>query len=310
MTTRTLPLGWYRADVSGTQSHGLSLLRETVWSGKVSGIAGASDVAIAPSLTANPSGELYLEVLDGALVGHRFNVAAANSSVDRLRIDASSANNTRSSFGGALVDARVALRRHWTLGEAFPAVLFSGGATAGVSDRVQIFDSSTSSYITYYLHQGIKWVADGDTTLADQGGVVLAPGSGTFVTRTQDGTVSLTHRGEVRANPFRSAIAPGQHLRGRAVSGFPVAVPASAHQFGSFHRIFGSRWLPTACRYGNGSAFTRYYLWEDWPTAYWRRIGSTVNQNNAKLFDFRHGTFITTRWGYHPNYTVPVPWTP
>ncbi len=309
VTTRTLPLGWYRVSLSGTQSHGLSVIRETLWSGTVSGLPNSSDVSIAPELPSGVSGSLYLEVLDGSLAGHRFDLSATGATANRVRLNLASANNSRSAIDSSLIDARVAVRRHWNLAGAFPVNVMSGGPNAASADRIKVFDSSNSAYTTYYLHQGIKWVRDGDASLADQGGSILPPGEGVFVTRASGAALNLTHRGEVRANPFVQPLLPGSTFLAEP---FPLSLSPGQRQLTSSEVFIGSSDPDGAdgVQVWNGSAYVRYYLWENWPTAYWRRLGSTANQNNTKLFDFRRGTFITTLWGYHPNYTVPVPWVP
>jgi len=309
VTTRTLPLGWYRVSLSGTQSHGLSVIRETLWSGTVSGLLNSNDVSVAPELPNAVTGALYLEILDGTLAGHRFDLSLTGVTANQVRLDLTSANNTRSAIDSSLIDARVAIRRHWTLADAFPAGVMTGGPTAASADRIKVYDSSSSTYTTYYLHQGIKWVLDGDESLVDQGGTVLPPGEGVFVTRGSGAVLNLTHRGEVRANPFVQPLLPGSTFLAEP---FPLSLSPGQRQLTSSEVFIGSSDPDGAdgVQLWNGTSYDRYYLWENWPTAYWRRLGSTVNQNNTKLFDFRRGTFITTLWGYHPNYTVPVPWLP
>jgi len=309
VTTRTLPLSWYRVNLSGTQSHGVSLIRETLWSGTATALSGTNEVSVAPDLPDAVSGPLYLEVLDGTLAGHRFDLSPTAMIDGRIRLDLTSDRNTRSVIDSSLIDSRVTVRRHWTLAEAFPAQELAGGPSAAASDKVKVFESSDSSFTTYYLHQGIKWVRDGDDSLADQGGTILPPGKGVFVTRTSSATLTLTHRGEVRANPFVQPLLPGSTFLAEP---FPLSLSPELRQLTSSEIFIGSSDPDGAdgVQVWNGSAYDRYYLWEDWPTAYWRQVGSTANQNNTRLFDFRRGTFITTLWGFHPNYTVPVPWVP
>ena len=310
-TTRTLPLGWYRVSLTGTQSHGLSLVNGTAWSGTVSGVATSTDVELSGDLPSAAGGRLYLEVLDGSLAGHRFDIDAAGSSINRLRLDLGASHNTRSGIDSSLEGARVAVRRHWTMAEAFPTSVMTGGANAATADKVLLYRSSTNSYTTYYLHQGIKWVRNGDAGLADQGGLVIAPGSGVFVTRAGSaGTLNLTHRGEVRANAFAQPLSAGRTF---VAAPFPLSLSPTQRVMTSTEVFIGGSEPDGAdgALVWNGSSFDRYFLWENWPVAnYWRRAGFSNNENNTKLFDYRRAAFITTLWGQHPNYVVPVPWVP
>jgi hypothetical protein len=311
VTTRTLPLGWYRVSVEGTQSHGLSLVNSTIWSGTLSGLPGSTDVTIAPQLPAAASGRVYLEVLDGTLAGHRYDVTTANSNLSRLRLDLASEHSTRSSIDGSVINARVALRQHWTLAEAFPLAQMTGGANAATADKIKFYNSSNSTYTTYYLHQGIKWVQEGDAGLTDQNDLVVSPGTGVFVTRAGvAGTLNLTHCGEVRANPFVQPLSLGRTF---VAEPFPLSLSPTQRVMTSSEVFIGGSEPDGAdgIQLWNGSGFVRYFMWEDWPVAnYWRREGATANQNNTKLFDHRRGAFISTHWGQHPDYTVPVPWVP
>jgi len=90
-----------------------------------------------------------------------------------------------------LAGNRVAIHRHWTLGELFPVTRFFAADVQTDADQVQTTAAAATGTYWLYANGGApKWVKVGDAALADQANTVLAPGHGMLVTKRSIGTPS------------------------------------------------------------------------------------------------------------------------
>lgn len=164
----------------------------------------------------------FVEVLEGAHEGGRWEVDEAACSMGSISIDMASALNT-SAVLPDLTGTLVALRPHWRLDEVASAELFIGSNRLSDADRVQRFDPASSGFTEFWLHQSggqKKWVVAGDENLLDRGGEVIAQGQGVFL-RPRTVAVSIAHAGRVRLNDFRLRLASGTSFVG---TGWPLGL--------------------------------------------------------------------------------------
>lgn len=259
--SRTAPLGWAPVSfATGTQSYGLTLSSEALYSSTVH-TTGSDYVNVPPSESADlrsllpPGRPVFLEFGDLSAEGHRIevNLAATASSGNprRIILDLASSRNTTASLPAGIDGARFVLRCHELLGETFPKEFFKGTTSPPTADTVRIWTGAT--WQNYWLldERAVnpsgrhRWVRSGDATLADQGALVLPPGSGCLFLRRGATPVTLLETGDLRPWRLRRSLPVGSHFLagsyplaqsanglGLSSAGFlATASPASAGQF-------------------------------------------------------------------------------
>jgi hypothetical protein len=196
---------------------------------------------------------------------------------------------------------------------------------------VQIF--ANGAWTTYYVYDGSppKWVKLGDDDLDDQGGVVLPPGQGMFVSKPQTAsTMNMFSYGEVRDCDFiRPLQGPANNLVG---GGFPIDQSANAASPLTYlydremnltpTGFFGSQDFKTADSFfiwkgdASGSSAAGYdsYFLLNAPSVSmlrWVKVGDpAVNpKDSALLFLSDRSVFIRAA-SELPSYKIPRPWTP
>ncbi|RYD21774.1 MAG: hypothetical protein EOP88_10225 [Verrucomicrobiaceae bacterium] len=329
--------GWKETALGlSCQTYGNPFLRETSFTGTVGTVTG-QDIGFTVSgggdldlsLLLAPGAGYYVEVLSGDNEGHRFDVVSATSSSLTLAVDsdldsASAPFNTRT---GALpanfAGDRIALHRHWTLGELFPASGFGATANRNTADQVQAF--ADGQWSIYWLYDdGVSdpyWVKTGDNTYADRAATVLPPGYGVFFNNRTAATSILAY-GEVRANNFIRPLDLGSNL---VASGYPLdQSPAGTSGRGMTlaQGFFGSRdfatadsiflWNADATTGANG--YTTYFLSHNparTAPAKWVKIGDSSLQSRdlEKVMYGNRSVFIRAKDPVS-SYTVLKPWNP
>ncbi|MFN5579112.1 MAG: SdrD B-like domain-containing protein [Akkermansiaceae bacterium] len=333
LTTYVEAEGWTRTGLAGIcQTYNIPYVRESVFTGTVSTVSGQDLIFDNNNLTSLlGSGSYYLEVTNGDHEGKRYDVSTTSGTGVTLLSDSNiysdAPYNTTAGAppsAATFVGDTVAIRRHWTLGDALPATDFIASSVPTSADQVQIF--SNGGWATYWLNdQAIdRWVLLGDNTLADQAGVVIPPGYGMFFTRRGTATSNLVC-GEIRDNDFIRPLQQGSNLMG---GGYPVdqsplgtgnrAMARGASGVG----FFGSGDFKFADsifvwkRDANPAAagiYDTYYL------AYASSISvdkwvrqSDINLTSQNAVNFMlddRAVFIRSKENL-PTYTIPSPWTP
>jgi hypothetical protein len=324
--------GWTESAMElGTRSYNNPYQHEAIFTGTVDATggvtgqtlrfttsAGATDLATLLS----PGAAYYLEVSAGTNEGQRFDVVSATESAVTLVTASDVCSDTPpfNTLAGALpanlAGNRIAIHRHWTLGELFPVGRFLAADDAASADQVQTAAVAATS--TYWLHANggsPKWVRLGDATLADQGTTVLAPGRGMMVLK--HGTaVSVLAYGEVRANNFIRPLCAGLNLVG---GGYPLVQSATgpgSRQMDVAHGFSGSTDPATADRFlvwqGDARAgatdYDNYHLYNSGTSPKWVKTGDAtlVPYDAAPLFLGDRGVLIQMKNGLQ-SYLIPDP---
>ncbi len=211
-----------------------------VLAGKIDGLAGTHGINVASALggallerEVDFSGaSFYIEIIDGTLEGHRFDVVHGAGSILTLANDSDLHQGppfntmvTPVAIPSALTDGRFVLRAHRTLDHLFPPA--SGAFTPQAhtfveghpADRITLFRGDWQSYWLYDHGGGTPhWDLDGDAMFTDAGSTIIAPDHGMFVA-PQETTVVMLASGMVRKHAFAMPLPQGWALR---AGGFPL----------------------------------------------------------------------------------------
>ena len=222
-TAATSPVGFQTAETTHSLSAlGTNLVNRALITGLVRANTGDAVALAAPFINAgtvlSPDVPAYIEVMDGPLVGERFDVdvpatiAAAGTTI--IVQTATPNNNTLASLpGDVLAGVRIELRNHITIGQV--QAMFTPALTGSdsLSDADQLFLFRDGSFEVFYLRgDGAEWrnaVTD-DRNCQNE---PIAPGVGFFLKRSHDGPVTMTQLGAVRTTPaFRQNLTAGLEL--------------------------------------------------------------------------------------------------
>ncbi|MEI6653795.1 MAG: SdrD B-like domain-containing protein [Verrucomicrobiota bacterium] len=333
---RTETEGWTETALGlGIRTYNDPYLCESVFTGTVDNTGGVSIQTLHFAQSAGsvdlatllqPRGAYYLEVTSGINEGQRFDVVSASGNTVTLATDGNlfSATPPFNTLTGALPASlagnRVVIRRHWTLGELFPVGRFFAAGVPTAADQVQTF--ANGAWTTYWLFTSggsLRWVKDGDGSLADQAATVLAPGQGMFVTKRSIGTTVVAF-GEVRKNKFITPLHAGINLVG---GGFPSSQSATgpgSRQMDLAHGFMGGLLSSTADMFSvwkgdtavGSAGYDDYSLYQESipvPLSKWVKVGvaSLAPQDAELLFLDDCSVFIQTQNALQA-YTVPCPW--
>ncbi len=336
------------SEVEGWKETGLEIccrtynnpfLRETAFSGTVSGVSG-QDVVFATSAGAVDLGSLsvsgasfYLEVTSGDHEGHRFDIASASGNAITLVNDSGifSASPPFNTLAGAppatLAGDTVVIRRHWTLDEVFPPTGFGATGSQSTADQVQVF--AGGAWTIYWLYDeddagplAPRWVEAADANMLDQGSTVIPPGQGLFF-NNRNLVTSILAYGEVRGNDFVRPLAAGSNLVG---GGYPVnqsANGAGGRAMSPGTGFFGSRDFKTADSVfvwkadsvTTASGYDTYFLLNNAPSLpsviRWVRHGDTalLPRDSELLLLGNRSAFVRSA-SANPTHTTPLPWAP
>ncbi len=317
-------LGWSRR-VMGThlQTLGQAHAATTRLSAKIGTVDG-NVLDISASLDGGdlkdalePGVQYYAEIIDGSHAGHRLEVDEAASQGGSLVIDPANARNTLAPPPGSLAGARLALRRHVTLAELAPPALFNATNSTSTADRIMLYDTATGfkGYWLFAFPGAPRWVAQGDATLASQGGMIMEPGRGFFV-QPRSQTVTLMLRGEVRAHPFACPLPAGLSFR---ASGWPLDLSPVQLEMtgGGGFTGAGNAGLADQIQYWRGDAtaggqgYDSCFLLHAGSFQQWVKQGDATlaNQNQTPFIKAHRAFFVRSRSGL-ATWVQPVPWTP
>jgi hypothetical protein len=254
---------------TGARTFSMPLLQAAIFTGRVASVSGHEIVL--PYIITLPAGSHYLEVIDGALAGQRFEIDSALSSGNTLVLQGAT-----QSYAG-LADARIVVRPHHTLAELLNPALFN------IEDRVLFFDTIANNFTTL-ANGGDAWI-DGVLSMnarpfaAQEAALMQIRGSGAVITFT----------GEVRANKFVTPLASGTQL---IAPGWPASIAAP---------VTGLRSGPTPetadrLRLWDGdtspelNSYTGYYLDNGTALPAWK--SQTGEPAEAPLQNAFHGLFL------------------
>lgn len=211
-TATSTPQAWQRHELgTSTQSLGISLVRAPIYAGFISSLSADGSLLLDGPLGSAVAAQeaYYAEVRDGALAGHRLELSQLEEG--RALADTAHTRSTLTHLPAELAGARIIIRPHYTLGQVFARERFTSGTSSGRADQV-IFHDGTG-WQTYWLHQqGARhqWTLVGDASVADQGSLVIPPGTGLmFKARAPQ---AFTHTGHVRQNAFLQILRDGHNL--------------------------------------------------------------------------------------------------
>ena len=163
-------------------------------------------------------------------------IASANNTVT---IVANAASNTLATLPGAntLAGDMLVLRPHLTLGQLFGTkgnTPMQGATVASSADQVQLLNTGTQAFETYYLLRNgsgtvVQWTKVGGGSTS-QDALVIPAGVGFVVVRSGTANVALTWLGEVRLNGFARPLVAGNSL-----TSSPYPIDASPTQRAMTH---------------------------------------------------------------------------
>jgi YVTN family beta-propeller protein len=211
----TTPFAWQQwSTQSGTQSVGVNVVNTPVFAGYAHSANGSAlylaDASYLPGVV-DADAHYYVEITDGAHAGQHWDLAHIGDRA--LVIDTESANNTLAELPADLGGARIAVRKHITLGQVFDKSVLRGGNGPASADQVQFLSASGSR--TYWLLQAgayHQWIAAGDATLKSADDLIIAPGTGVMLKSSSPTPRTLIVAGQVRTTPFARLVAPGSSL--------------------------------------------------------------------------------------------------
>ncbi len=271
----------------------------------------------------------YVEMLNGALEGHRFHVdtAATRLAGTSVVIDTVSGRNTVA-VPADFLGANYVIRAYKTLGEQFPAADFTAGVSAATADYLIVYDVETATWKTISLLDlsgTPTWIMAGNLLAGSQAGYLIDPSAALFVHRRSAGTVGAvltrTISGGVRANKFAMPLPAGCRMGSN-----PWPVAASIIGRGLLNPTTASA-VPFTGASSSGAADqvmfwggdttmgsltqeVHYYLKTTTRDQYTRAGNSSLPNTGADLL-FRplRSQYYCPRVA-HPDYVMPLPWVP
>lgn len=212
------------------------------------------------SISLSASSQYYMEVLSGAYEGDRIDVdvaatnTAQSSNPGRIVLK-SVAYNSNTLLGSELVDATVAIRKHFTL-SALNGLVTSGSFVANTSaanaDQVLIFEGG--GFATYYYFSSAQgWYKQ--TPLGTAQSKVIPPGSAIMFVK-KSAPVTLTAVGAVRTTKLQLPLNSGNQL---VSLGYPVDSALSALTPNGTWTANASAGNADQVLVFNGTGFETYY---------------------------------------------------
>ncbi len=302
-TTTSTPVGWQQTTLhSGTQSYGLNLTHEALFTGSISA-ANATSVTLgeqaAVASAMDPAQRYYLEIISGPQAGHRLDLQSITAAACLIAAD--SPNTTLSATVIAdLTGARVSVRTHRTLGEVFDPARFKSSAVATSADQILFY--APAGYRTYWLYSSgaaPQWVLSG-ASLASMNDAIIPPGTGVMLQIASTAPGPLLSTGSVRTTPFARPLQTGYNLFANpwpldatpAHAGLNSAAIVASTTFSSSDQL--QLWKGDASPAASG--YLGYWLFQmpGQPVPVWISMGdaSLHSQNNATLLRAGRATFI------------------
>jgi uncharacterized repeat protein (TIGR03806 family) len=315
-----------RRHVPGIRSFGPTMLRPERFSGRVTAGSNVLDVAASAGgwSVKNALAGLqptYVEVVDGALAGHRFDIDSGATTATAIALQAGSPRNTLTPVPD-LSGSRIVVRDHWTLGELFPPAKWQSSTSPTSADRVLFFNPAAGGWDSYWLaalasSTGGTWLRQGDASGAGREGVIVAPGAGLLVHRVGQPLEAVAY-GVLRPNPF---LLPGSTASALVAGGWPLDQSPAARAMlvsdgftGDSNPALADRvlfWQPDSDPAVTAGYATHFLLNGGAGRQYWTAAGSAqlLNDNDAQLFRAHRAFFLRLRKA-QPLWRLPLPWAP
>jgi uncharacterized repeat protein (TIGR01451 family) len=338
-TSFSEPEGWTETPLAlCCRTYNNPYLRETVFSGTISGVSGHTLTFTASGGSADlaailTGGNFQLEVTSGDNEGHRFDIASASGNTVTLASDAdldsfaAPFNTLTGAPSAGLAGDSIVIRRHWTLDELFPPTGFGATGSQSSADQVQLF--AGGAWRIFWLYdesdadpQTARWVDAADADMADQGSTILPPGRGMFF-NNRNAITSILAYGEVRVNDFIRPLAAGNNLVGGAYPVDQSANSAGGRAMNPANGFFGSRDFKTADSFFiwnpdsliGTSGYSTYFLLDGAPAqpaiVRWAKVGdaSILARDAEKLLLGNRAVFVRSQETLS-THTEPSPWNP
>lgn len=294
------PYGWQSSQLApGTHAFGLNIVHPPLFAGFVSANTATTielaDLA-AHGRSPDPDARYYIEIRNGSLEGHRFDLATIEEGV--LTIDTTSAVNTLPQLiESALAGARVVVRPHVTLEQLMPKENFTGSTRATTSDQV-LFHHGNRYETLFLLKTGTnsgyhQWTSANDASLDDAGKRIIPPGTGLML-RLVSSPKTIAFTGSVRMDPFARKLSPGHNL---IANPWPLDTSPTAVNL-TLQNGFTGTLRPTTSdqiQLWNGVGYTSYWLinggttWRHWTAM---DSASLEDYGSLKLLRSRSATFL------------------
>lgn len=235
--------GWTETIIEAgqTESYSIPFMKPESLSGTVTATVGTHGIDVSVATGGVPlETELqilehayYIEITEGDLEGHRFDVASVTGSTITLATDTDVYSGppyntilTPVTVPTTIAGDHFVLREHFTMNDYFPPEngeftpqnhTFVPGHPA---DQVFLYKNDWEPYWLYKNPSGAGpyWDLDGDSIFVDAGNTAIPPGQGVFVL-PQERDVTLRPVGIVRKNPFAMPLPKGWSLQ---ASAFPM----------------------------------------------------------------------------------------
>ena len=178
-----------------------------------------------------------------------------------------------------LIGARVVLRPHVTLAQAFPVDVFQAAAVAEAADQVLFYENGSWHAHWLSARSGVRqWVSADDTAHLSQNAKIIPPGTGLMVKAAAQ-PKSVTLAGHVRVSPWRKSLNVGQNLLAMPwpVDATPLRLGLTADQgFTASTNMASADQLQLwqADRVAGATTYDSFWLLNRAPTAYWTSKGS------------------------------------
>ncbi len=276
----TTPQAWQRFTfTAGSQTSGISLVHAPLYAGCIEQLSGSSALILAnaQSVRIDAATSCYLEVLDGTQAGHRFEIASLTAGVATLV--SASPLSTLQTLPEDLIGARVVLRPHVTLAQAFPVDVFQAAAVAEAADQVLFYENGAWHAHWLSARSGVRqWVSADDAAHLSQNAKIIPPGTGLMV-KAASQPKSVTLAGHVRVSPWRKSLNEGQNLLALPwpVDATPLRLGLTADQGFTASTTMTSAdqlQLWKGDTVPGATSYDSYWLLKRSPTSYWTAKGS------------------------------------
>ena len=309
---RALPVGF----ATGTQS----FLKPALLAGRVESQSGstlslptAAGNSSLATLLAGPT-PLFVHVLSGTHVGHRFELNESATGTTTLVVDGASPLNTMAL--PVLTGASVAVRAHWTVAELFPAAAFLATNNPATSDRVLWHDGSAFQPMMPFDFGGgqRRWAWVNDPNITDRGTMPVAPGSA-FFSQIRGGSLTLLASGEVPVAALALPLRAGLNFIGNPspVAASPAGLGLNAAGFmASTNPAVADSFLTWRGDGGSGATWDSCFLLDPAPDpAFWVNKADPfiTDQSLVPLFRAGRGFFLQLR-AARSGFLIRPGWTP
>lgn len=303
------PLSLQRVSfAAGSQTAGWANVMQPLFAGRAVAVNGTSVLLPTPIRSAVSSVNYYLEVRDGTFAGHRFDISAFTGS--GVTLDMSSTRSTQTAVPN-LAGAVIVIRPQVTLNDVLDKSTLLAGRSASTSDKASFFVNG--GFVSAWLYSAGSvdptkaiWVLNGDSSLANIGDRIVAPGEGLFVKSNR--ATSMIVGGCVRTNAFAQVVRPGSTLLALP---WPRAASPTLMGFNTTNGFIASRLKTTADQLltwradtpGGPEAYSTFWYalisgasrWVSAEDASLTDLsGATLLQPNRAFFLKRSGTTTTT----------------